>query len=91
MLGALDLMLDLRVRSHSEPLHYYRSRMVQHLRLAQLPPPVDVVCVALDGPAQVAFEYQRARDFGFGGKLLIHPMQVSQAFDGFAHTAQEVD
>jgi citrate lyase subunit beta/citryl-CoA lyase len=36
-------------------------------------------------------EVQRARGFGFGAKLLIHPKQVETTRQGFAPSAAELD
>jgi citrate lyase subunit beta/citryl-CoA lyase len=40
--------------------------------------------------AQLAAETLRARRFGFGGKLCIHPRQVAVVNQAYASTAEEI-
>jgi citrate lyase subunit beta/citryl-CoA lyase len=91
LFGSVDLMLDLGIRDPDTPLHFFRTRMVLQSRLAGLPSPVDGVCVAIDNPEAIGAEVKRARDFGFGAKMLIHPRQVEPVRQGFLPTAAERD
>lgn len=90
LFGSVDLMLDLGIGDADLPLHYFRSRIVLHSRLAGLAAPVDGVCVDLQNAAMLKAEVQRARDFGFGAKLLIHPKQVEAVRPGFAPSPEEL-
>ncbi len=90
MFGSVDLMLDLGVTNDDAPLHYYRSLIVLHSRLANLPAPVDGVCTTLEDPAALKAEMDRAKAFGFQSKLCVHPRQVPGIHQGFAPTAAEV-
>lgn len=90
LFGSIDLMGDLGVGDESEPLHAFRSLLVMHSRAAGLPAPVDGVCTALGDTAVLAAETARARAFGFGAKLLIHPAQVSPVHAGLAPTEGEL-
>jgi len=89
LFGSIDLMLDLDVADDGAPLDYYRSRIVAHSRAAGLPPPVDGVCTALGDAAALADDTARARAFGFGAKLLIHPAQVAGVHAGLAPSEEE--
>ncbi len=89
LFGSIDLMFDLDAQDDGEALHYFRSRLVLHSRAAGLPAPVDGVCTAIGDDAALAAETRRARAFGFGAKLLIHPRQVRGVHDGLAPSADE--
>lgn len=90
LFGSIDLMGDLGVGDEGEPLHAFRSLLVLHSRAAGLPAPVDGVCTALGDTAVLAAETARARAFGFGAKLLIHPAQVGPVHAGLAPTESEL-
>jgi citrate lyase subunit beta/citryl-CoA lyase len=90
MLGAADLMLDIGTDVDAEPLHYFRSLIVMHSRLAGLPPPVDGVCLALEDGSLMQSEIARAKAFGFGAKLCVHPRQVPPIHRGFAPSAEDI-
>lgn len=90
LFGALDLQLDLGISGEGEELHYFRSALVLASRLAGIAPPVDGVTTALDDPAVLRADALRARRFGFGGKLCIHPKQVAIVNECFAPSADEV-
>lgn len=89
LFGSIDLMLDLDIGDAGAPLDYFRSRLVAHARAADLPAPVDGVCTALGDAAALAAETTRARAFGFGAKLLIHPAQVAGVHAGLAPDAEQ--
>jgi citrate lyase subunit beta/citryl-CoA lyase len=91
LFGSVDLMLDLGIADADAPLHYYRTCIVLHSRLAGLAAPVDGVCVDLHSDGALLAEVQRARAFGFTAKLLIHPRQVQPVRQGFAPSAAELD
>jgi citrate lyase subunit beta/citryl-CoA lyase len=88
--GSLDLQAELGIDDAGEPLHYFRSRMVLASRLGALPAPIDGVCTALDDAAALDAELARARRFGFGAKLCIHPRQVAAVNAAFAPTDEQV-
>lgn len=91
LFGSIDLMLDLGISDSDIPLHYFRSMIVLESRLAGLAPPVDGVCVDLANTDTLKAEVQRARRFGFGAKLLIHPKQIGEVEEGFRPSAEETD
>ena len=47
--------------------------------------------MSFDDPAIVSAEARRARDLGFGGKLLIHPRQVAPAQAVFQPSQADYD
>jgi citrate lyase subunit beta/citryl-CoA lyase len=89
--GSIDLQVDLGLRdAHEDDLLAFRTELVLASRLAGIDAPVDGVTVAIDDAARLAEDVQRARRLGFGGKLCIHPRQVSAVRAGFAPSAQEI-
>jgi citrate lyase subunit beta/citryl-CoA lyase len=88
--GSLDLQLDLGIEHGSEELLYARSRLVTASRAMRILPPIDGVTVSLDDPESLTAEVNRARRFGFGGKLCIHPKQVDKVNRSFAPTEAEI-
>ena len=64
--------------------------MVLISRLAEIQPPVDGPCTALDDAAQLTVDTRRAKRMGFGGKLCIHPKQVAHVNAAFAPTGDEL-
>jgi citrate lyase subunit beta/citryl-CoA lyase len=59
-------------------------------RLADIQPPVDGVSTGLDDPDGLRADASRARALGFGGKLCIHPKQVSVVNRAFSPSAEDV-
>jgi citrate lyase subunit beta/citryl-CoA lyase len=90
MLGTVDLALDLGANEIGEPLHYYRSQILLFTRLAGLLPAVDGVCTNLGDATALVAEVQRARAFGFGAKLCVHPKQIAPVTAGLGPAPREV-
>ena len=89
--GAIDFSFDLRIKEGDEELLYFRSQLVLVSRVAGIQAPVDGVTVDIDDLDWVREDTERARALGFGGKLCIHPKQVSVVNAGFAPTDAERD
>ncbi|MDR0242169.1 MAG: CoA ester lyase [Burkholderia sp.] len=89
--GHLDFQLDLGMRaSPDEPeLAFARNALVAASRRARLPAPIDGVTVRTDDAAQLAADARRARAFGFGGKLCIHPAQIAGVNDAMGYSDAE--
>jgi len=87
--GALDLALDLQVTS-DEGLAAFRSQVVLVSRVVGLAPPIDVPTTSFTDPDRVRAEAQRARAMGFGGKLCIHPAQITPVHEAFVPSDEEV-
>ena len=90
LFGTLDFQMDLGIDGEGEELAYYRSELVLISRLAELQPPVDGPCTALDDAVQLTADTHRAKRMGFGGKLCIHPRQVAHVNAAFAPTSDEL-
>lgn len=88
-LGAIDLALDLDSTSETL-LDQVRFQLTLASRVAELPPPLDTPSVEIRDLGAVAESAQRARAFGFGGKLCIHPAQLAAVKAAFVPTASEV-
>ncbi|HFZ8995310.1 TPA: CoA ester lyase [Citrobacter freundii] len=89
--GSLDLALDLGCQPDWQALSHCRGALVQQSRLANIAAPLDGVTLDLDDPQQVREDAQRASRLGFGGKLLIHPRQVSPTLESFLPDATTLE
>lgn len=88
--GHLDFQVDLGLRDAAEDeLLPFRCEIVLASRLAHIAAPLDGVTTALDDAERLATDVARARRLGFGGKLCIHPRQVTGVRAGFAPAAAE--
>jgi citrate lyase subunit beta / citryl-CoA lyase len=90
--GHLDFQLDLAMRCGVEEaeLAPVRFALVAASRRANLPPPVDGVTTDTGNESPLLADAQRARAFGFGAKLCIHPAQVAGVNATFSPSATEV-
>ncbi len=88
--GAIDFGLDAGVEGDGEELAFARSRLVLASRVAGIAPPIDAVTPAIDDEARLVADLQRARRYGFGGKLCIHPRQVAAVHRAFAPSPEDV-
>jgi citrate lyase subunit beta/citryl-CoA lyase len=89
--GSVDLATQLGVRHDDEvALGYARSRLVLSSTAAGIAPPLDGVTTDLGDPDVLESDIQHARRLGFGGKLCIHPKQISAVKKGFAPTEEEL-
>lgn len=77
--GHLDFQLDLGIRATPDEaeLAFARNALVAATRRARLPAPIDGVTTDTGNAERLASDALRARAFGFGGKLCIHPAQVA--------------
>ncbi|MFT3780128.1 MAG: CoA ester lyase [Ottowia sp.] len=89
--GHLDFQLDLGMRaSVEEPeLAFARNALVAASRRASLPAPIDGVTTDTGSAERLAADARRARAFGFGGKLCIHPAQVAGANAALGYSEAE--
>ena len=90
--GHLDFQLDLGMRCIPEEgeLASVRLALVAASRRAQLPAPVDGVTTDTSNRDRQLADAQRARAFGFGGKLCIHPLQVAPVNESFSPSESEL-
>lgn len=91
--GHLDFQLDMGMRCSLEEaeLNGVRLSLVAASRRARLFAPIDGVTTDTGDAERLATDTQRARAFGFGGKLCIHPVQVAGVNRGFSPSAAEMD
>lgn len=88
--GALDYALDINAEGGDRFLDYARSHIVVASRVAGIPAPLDTPPTEIADSARVAESARLSRNFGFGGKLCIHPRQVSTVSAAFAPTEAEI-
>lgn len=93
--GTLDLALDMQMNvdesGDQAELANFRTQLALSSRLAGIAPPIDGVTTRLDDEPRVLRDTLRARRFGFGAKLCIHPRQVRAVHNAFAPTPAEID
>ncbi|MBL0918655.1 MAG: CoA ester lyase [Hydrogenophaga sp.] len=91
--GHLDFQGDLGMACDAEEaeLAPVRFAFVLASRRAGLAPPVDGVTTALQDSERLDADARRARRFGFGAKLCIHPQQVATVNRALGPTDAERD
>jgi citrate lyase subunit beta/citryl-CoA lyase len=90
--GAEDFVADMggrRTPSNQEVL-YARSRVALAARLAGIEA-IDQAVLAVSDLERVRVEGAEAQALGYGGKMCIHPAQVSVVNDAFTPTVAEVE
>ncbi|MFT4195643.1 HpcH/HpaI aldolase/citrate lyase family protein [Ottowia sp.] len=89
--GHLDFQLDLGMRASAEEpeLAFARNALVAASRRAELPAPIDGVTTDTGNAERLAADARRARAFGFGGKLCIHPAQVAGVNQALGYSEAE--
>ena len=78
--GTIDYTLDMDLQGALAPtlgLDTPAALLALASRAAGLWPPVAGVTVAIDDPAPLRADMERARALGFGAKLCIHPRQIA--------------
>ncbi|SFE79022.1 HpcH/HpaI aldolase/citrate lyase family protein [Paracidovorax wautersii] len=92
-LGHIDLQADLGMACGPDEaeLAPLRWSLVLASSRAGLPPPVDGVTTAVGDAERLAADTARARRFGFGGKLCIHPAQLPGVHAAFAPSSAQLD
>jgi citrate lyase subunit beta / citryl-CoA lyase len=93
VIGHIDFMADVgfqcdAVESELVPLRFAVSMAT---RLNRLAPAVDGVTTQIGDDEKLREDVRRAVRFGFGGKLCIHPRQVSVVHDAMRPTEQELE
>lgn len=90
--GHLDFQLDLGMQCGPEEVELtsVRLELVAASRREQLPAPIDGVTTDTGHRERQLADAQRARAFGFGAKLCIHPLQVAPVNETFSPSESEV-
>ena len=90
--GAGDFTRDMNLvwTGQERELAYARSRIVLASRAAGIEPPVDTVFIDLKDRENLEHSTRTALEFGFQGKLCIHPDQVGLVNDVFTPDQAEV-
>jgi citrate lyase subunit beta / citryl-CoA lyase len=83
--GNVDFGVDAGITPSEDEIELaaVRTALVLESRGAGLPPPVDGVTLETTDTNRIAAHAARARRFGFGGKLCIHPRQVIEVNAAF--------
>ena len=91
--GGEDFMLDLNVNSNGQQLEllYARSKMVIASRAAGIEAPIDTVYTNFRDDKGLKTAAQSGKQFGFQGKLIIHPQQIDIVNAVFSPTAVEIE
>ena len=89
--GAVDFALDIGAEDAHGSLDSARSALVLTSRLATIAAPLDAPSLEIRDVTAVQNAARRARAFGFGGKLCIHPAQLAAVARAFSPTVAEVE
>ncbi|QIZ36271.1 CoA ester lyase [Saccharopolyspora sp. ASAGF58] len=87
--GSIDLALDLGVTVDAA-LDTSRSDLVRWSAACGLPAPLDGVTPSINDTEAVERDSRRAKDWGFGGKLCIHPAQLPVVRDAMRPSPEEL-
>ncbi|MFC6062757.1 HpcH/HpaI aldolase/citrate lyase family protein [Streptomyces ochraceiscleroticus] len=93
LFGSIDYALDTGVIASSpeEPeLAWARSALVNASRAAGLPAPLDGVHAQIDDEQGLAASSRRSRALGFGGRLCVHPRQITTVHRAWQPSSAEV-
>jgi citrate lyase beta subunit len=95
-IGTWDLALDLGLFAVDDPddselIWQLRGELVVHSRRLRLRPPIDGICARLDDESAFTDVCRRAVAIGYGGKLLIHPSQITIAKNTFTQARSTLD
>ena len=88
--GSVDFAAESGIADEGEAMTSVRIQIVLQSCHAGLAAPIDGVSVGFDDDACMHADALRSRQFGFGGKLCIHPRQVAAVNAGFMPTPQEL-
>jgi len=91
--GGGDYTLDLDYQWHADEsvLAYARARLSHASRIGNLEPPVDTVVLQINDDDRFLASARRGREFGFGGKLCIHPSQVPLTHSVYTPSDAEIE
>ncbi len=84
LLGTADYAADLGASPSRELYGYARARLVVASAAAGLSAPIDGPTLDVGNPEQLRSDAEFSRSLGMGGKLCIHPSQISTVRSVFA-------
>ena len=89
--GAGDYTRDLNLQwtFAEDEIAAARSELVLASRLAEIEPPIDTVFIHIKEHDHFARSAHKGREFGFQGKLCIHPNQVEATHAAYTPTQEE--
>lgn len=92
VLGHIDFMADTGISCGADEaeLAPLRFALAMQTRLAGLAPAIDGVTVQTDDAERLQADCQRARRYGFGAKLCIHPRQIDGVHAGLRPGSAEL-
>ena len=90
--GGGDYTLDLNYEWEADEavLSYARAKLSHASRLGDLEPPIDTVVLQIKDNDRFLQSARRGKQFGFGGKLCIHPDQIPLTHDVFTPSEAEI-
>lgn len=90
--GNVDFGIDAGITPGEDEVELaaVRTMLVLESHLAGLPAPMDGVSLEVSDAERMAQHAARARRFGFGGKLCIHPRQVGAVHAAFLPSAGDI-
>ncbi len=88
--GSLDYCVDMGCAHEPDALLLARSEIILASRLAGLPPPLDGVTTDIKSAESVSSDAQYSAKLGFGGKLCVHPTQITPVMRAFLPSDAEV-
>lgn len=89
--GAIDFSLDIGAEPDDAYLSFARSQLVVTSRACGIAAPVDAPSLEISKTDLVEAAARRARGYGFGGMLCIHPKQIAAVRTGFAPTQADIE
>lgn len=87
--GSVDFGVDSGIADSGDAMVAVRTQIVLHSRFAGLRAPLDGVSLSFSSAEEMDVDARRSLQLGFGGKLCIHPAQVSAVNRAFTPTEQE--
>jgi citrate lyase subunit beta / citryl-CoA lyase len=81
--GAIDFALDINADGGDRFLDHARAELVLSSRAAGIAAPLDSPCTEIRDVNRISESARLARNFGFSGKLCIHPAQIASVSAAF--------
>jgi citrate lyase subunit beta / citryl-CoA lyase len=88
--GTVDFCLETGIEGQGPELDFVRTQLTLESCLAGLAAPIEGVTVDIRAVDVLETDIARARRYGFGGKLCIHPSQVDPINTGFSPSADSI-